>query len=52
MYCSVLYFSQVRVTAVPNGETNQKAVVVFGASIEEVFNSRFYLCWPPKKFPR
>lgn len=29
----------VRVTAVPNGETNQKAVVVFGASIEELLDA-------------
>lgn len=34
--CSFWQLSQVRVNAVPNGETKQRAVVVFGSSMKEV----------------
>ncbi len=42
-FYSLWILLQVRVKAVPNGETKERAVVVFGATMEEVCNQRFYI---------
>lgn len=40
----------MRVNAVPNGESKQRAVVVFGASMEEVRERRLYFFLSVKSY--
>lgn len=40
----------MRVNAVPNGESKQRAVVVFGASMEEVHEWQLYFFLPVNSY--